>query len=167
MAPAYAVAPRRSNGWGIAGFVASLVSVLTCGLLSPISALLSFIGVFKAPRGLAVTGLVLSLFQMAVWGVGAVVLGPMAISGYHVGRGAVAIAQYATAHNGAVPSSSGWQQVVTSAGGKVSDYWGRPLRYERISDTEFDLASDGADGVPDTSDDIAYSKFKGELPFRP
>ncbi len=71
-------APSRSNGCGTAGFVLALVGLLATllsgGLVlltSPIllviwalGLLLSFIGIFKAPRGLAVAGLILSLLPV-------------------------------------------------------------------------------------------------------
>jgi hypothetical protein len=39
--------------------------------------------------------------------------------------------------------------------GDTSDGWGRPLIYERISDSNFRLVSAGRDGKFDTNDDIA------------
>lgn len=49
----------QGNGLGIAGFVVSLLGFFTCGLLCPIGLILSFIGLFKAPRGFAVAGTLL------------------------------------------------------------------------------------------------------------
>ena len=54
-----------SNGLGVAGFVTSLVSLLfTCGFLSPISLLLSLIGLTKKPRGFAIAGSLISGLQL-------------------------------------------------------------------------------------------------------
>jgi len=54
-----------SNGLGLAGFITSIISVLfTCGLLSPISFLLSIIGLFKRPRGFAIAGSIISVIQL-------------------------------------------------------------------------------------------------------
>ena len=54
-----------SNGLGVAGFVTSLVSLLfTRGFLSPISLLLSLIGLMKKPRGFAIAGSVISGLQL-------------------------------------------------------------------------------------------------------
>ena len=54
------VAQPPSNAIGMAGFVMSLVSLLTCGILFPLSAVFSFIGVFYKPKGFAVAGLIIS-----------------------------------------------------------------------------------------------------------
>lgn len=56
-----------TNGLGVAGFVTSLVSLLfTCGFLSPVSFLLSLIGLTKKPRGLAIAGAIISALQLLV-----------------------------------------------------------------------------------------------------
>lgn len=57
---------RKSNGIGVAGFVLSLVGIVFCWIpvlnwvLWFLGFLFSFIGIFKAPRGLAVAGLCIS-----------------------------------------------------------------------------------------------------------
>ncbi len=60
---------RKSNGMGTAGFVLALIS-LFCSWLPVVNwvvwflgLLLSFIGMFKRPRGLAVAGFIISLFD--------------------------------------------------------------------------------------------------------
>lgn len=54
-----------SNGMGLAGFITSLVSlVFTCGMLSPVAFILSLIGLFKKPKGLALAGAILSGLQI-------------------------------------------------------------------------------------------------------
>ena len=53
-----------SNNLGLAGFITSLVSLLSCGLLSPISLILSFIGLFKRPRGFAIAGTIISGLEL-------------------------------------------------------------------------------------------------------
>src|ERR1043165_9168202 len=60
-APYPIVPQRRTNGLGIAGFVVSLVGIFTLGLLCPIGLLLSFIALFRAPRGFAIAGLIIGL----------------------------------------------------------------------------------------------------------
>lgn len=50
-----------TNGLGIAGFVVSLIGFLSCGLLSPVGAVLSFIAIFKRPRLFAALGLALGI----------------------------------------------------------------------------------------------------------
>ncbi len=53
-----------SNGLGTAGFVTSLVAIVTCGLLSPIALILSLVGLFKKPKGFAIAGTVISGIQV-------------------------------------------------------------------------------------------------------
>lgn len=63
---------QRSNGLGTAGFVLALLGLIF--FLIPIldlllwflGALFSFIGVFKAPRGLAIAGFVISFINFIV-----------------------------------------------------------------------------------------------------
>ncbi len=59
---AHAARPRpRSNGLGVAGFVTSLVGLLTCGVLSPFGLMLSVPALVRGPRGFAMAGTVLGL----------------------------------------------------------------------------------------------------------
>ena len=53
-----------SNGLGTAGFVTSLVAIITCGLLSPIALILSLVGLFKRPKGMAIAGTIISGIQV-------------------------------------------------------------------------------------------------------
>src|SRR5437773_6109506 len=55
----FIVAPPPTNGLGVAGFVTSLIGVVTCGFLSPIGLLFSLVGLTRRPRGLAIAGTVL------------------------------------------------------------------------------------------------------------
>lgn len=56
----------KSNGTGTAGFVLALIALflgwipIIGWLIWMLGAILSFVGVFKAPRGLAIAGLVIS-----------------------------------------------------------------------------------------------------------
>lgn len=54
------VVQHHTNHLGIAGFVTSILGLFSCGLLSPISFIVSLIGSFHAPRGMAITGIILS-----------------------------------------------------------------------------------------------------------
>lgn len=62
--------PPRSNGLGVAGFVLALIAVflgwvpVLGWILWILGLILSFCGVFKAPRGLAIAGLVISLLGL-------------------------------------------------------------------------------------------------------
>lgn len=62
----------KSNGLGMAGFITSLLGLLLSWvpvlgwILWLVGALLSLIGVFKSPRGLAITGIILSLITLGI-----------------------------------------------------------------------------------------------------
>lgn len=62
----------KSNGLGTAGFITSLLGLLLSWIpvlgwiLWLVGALLSLIGVFKSPRRLAITGLILSLITLGI-----------------------------------------------------------------------------------------------------
>ena len=63
---------NKSNGLGTAGFITSLLGLLLSWvpvlgwILWLVGALLSLIGVFKSPRGLAITGIILSLITLGI-----------------------------------------------------------------------------------------------------
>ncbi len=63
---------KKSNGLGTAGFVLALLGVIFCWLpilnwiLWLLGFIFSLIGVFKQPKGLAITGLVLSFISIIV-----------------------------------------------------------------------------------------------------
>lgn len=62
----------KSNGLGTADFITSLLGLLLSWVpvlgwfLWLVGALLSLIGVFKSPRGLAITGIILSLITLGI-----------------------------------------------------------------------------------------------------
>ena len=62
----------KSNGLDTAGFIISLLGLLLSWvpvlgwILWLVGALLSLIGIFKSPRGLAITGLILSLITLGI-----------------------------------------------------------------------------------------------------
>ncbi len=66
---------KKSNGLGTAGFILALIAVclswipiiqMVGGVLWFLGLLFSFIGVFKAPRGLAIAGLIISLIDLII-----------------------------------------------------------------------------------------------------
>lgn len=63
---------NRSNGVGTAGFVIALLSLLFCwvpgfnGVVWFIGLILSFCGLFKSPRGLAIAGFLISIIDLIV-----------------------------------------------------------------------------------------------------
>lgn len=62
--------PPPSNGLGTAGFIVSLVGLFTGGILSPLGLLLSFIALFRRPRGMATAGFIIGMIGsifLAAW----------------------------------------------------------------------------------------------------
>lgn len=63
---------NSSNGVGTAGFIISLISVIFCWLPGVswfvwlIGLVLSFAGLFKSPRGLAIAGMIISLIDIII-----------------------------------------------------------------------------------------------------
>ena len=61
------MAEGKKNGLGIAGFVVALVALVFCWvpifnwILWAVGLILSFIAIFKQPKGFAIAGLVISL----------------------------------------------------------------------------------------------------------
>ncbi len=158
-----AQAAPPSNGLGLAGFIVSLVGLLTCGLLSPIGAILSLVGVFRQPRGFAIAGLVIGLIG-SLWifvmvfivglatlmaGLGLASMQDL-IHGFQI---ASAVEQYKGSNGGKLPPAlAGLPGLDPQA---LNDAHGRPYRYVVNPDgRSFTLESDGADGLPGTSDDV-------------
>ncbi len=77
--PPFQTPPARAqtNGWGVAGFVVSLVGFLgSClggAILCPLGLIFSIIGVRREPRGLAIAGIVLGALG-SVWAVVAMLI---------------------------------------------------------------------------------------------
>jgi hypothetical protein len=160
--------PARSNGLGIAGFVVSLVGLISCGALSPVGLLLSFIAVFKRPRGFALAGLILGVIG-CIWAIIALVFGLFALvlGGLGIAKVApmvqteirmVQVAEVVAAHKGAdgsVPTDLSTLTELSSEDRK--DAWGHLLRVVPKAAGEFDIVSDGPDGIAGTSDDLKSS----------
>ncbi len=53
--------PPASNSLGVAGFVVSLVGILSCGLLAPIGMVMSYVAMRRQSDGLAIAGFVIGL----------------------------------------------------------------------------------------------------------
>jgi hypothetical protein len=173
-------APRnQTNGWGIAGFIVSLVGfVLSCGCLSPIGLVLSIIGLFREPRGFAIAGLILGILG-SFWLILAVFLIPaiaIAIVGAALaaagmaGLAAVfemgidgaqiyqAVERY-RADTGQFPAQIEDLQIADEA--VLTDPWDMPYRIELVLDADTGqeapwLVSAGPDAVFGTDDDIQF-----------
>ncbi|MEM9065482.1 MAG: type II secretion system protein GspG [Planctomycetota bacterium] len=168
---------HQSNGLGIAGFVVSLVGLLSCGLIAPIGAIMSAIALNKQPKGFAIAGLIIGIFGslwivvlfMFLGGLG----GLLAIAGIAAGQHlevlgettdlAPIVETYRTANSGQLPPD------ITSLPGYLQqdewlDPWGNPYRVEPDGEG-FMFMSSGEDGVAGTMDDVeGYSSIgSGEL----
>ncbi len=159
----------ESNGLGLAGFILAIVGLFTGGCLSPIALVLSFIGVFKEPRGFAIAGLVISLvaiggwlIAMAVLGAGlfALVLGVIGMEnlagGIQMGQDfrqlAPAVERYIQ-QNDRFPSSLETLGVADSE--LLRDRWGNPYHYVVSDDGRTaTFGTLGEDGRFGTDDDI-------------
>jgi hypothetical protein len=169
--PHVVINPQPTNGLGLAGFITSLVGLVTCGVLSPIGLLLSLIGLMKPPRGFAVAGAIIGAVG-SIW---------MAIAGFAIvmaalGIGAAAkqVADYVAAHQsarqaylqieqqrtqtGSVPTSAAANAIAA----KFTDPWGMALRAE-VSGEEIIVRSAGRDKKFDTSDDIRFSESELQM----
>lgn len=177
---AHAARPRpRSNGLGVAGFVTSLVGLLTCGVLSPFGLMLSVPALVRGPRGFAMAGTVLGLIG-TLWIAGIAAVTAVGAKAAVEGVERVQLVMTATqeqshlaekidafiAQNGRPPSS------LTALPGvdelALADPWGAPYRYEPgLEGAEFTLRSDGPDGIGGTSDDVIWSRHQpGEGPLQ-
>jgi len=152
-----------SNGLGVAGFVVSLVGLLSCGLIAPLGLLLSFIALFKRPRGFAIAGFILGVLGslwvvviVLVIGLGTVVAA-VGASSFEVAFDQAMIAHQVETYrqnNGHLPSTLG---ILGLDQETLDDPWGKPYRYTPdASGTGYSLSSDGADGVEGTADDITH-----------
>lgn len=159
--------PAPTNALGLAGFIVSIVALFTCGCLSPISLLLSFVAVFKRPRGFAIGGLFLSLVAI---GIGVAVatyvtsiglsVRPVLSDGLEV---AEAIAAYRKTHDGKAPDS--FEQLGGEYLHGKSDPWGTPYEYTKSDDgVRVMLLSFGPDRIGGTSDDV-HVRIEGTRAF--
>jgi len=159
----------ESNGLGVAGFVVSLVGLVTCGLIAPIGAVMSAFAMKKEPKGLAIAGLVIGIIG-SLWILGivilAVVLGGLGavlgLVGLAIGAEletmsetrdlAPAVEAYRVASDGQLPAD------VTVLPGyaqqdEYTDSWDNPYRV-RPDGEGFTFFSVGMDGTAGTDDDI-------------
>lgn len=161
-----------SNGLGIAGFVVSLAGFIACPFVAPIGLLLSFIAVFREPRGFAIAGLVLGLLSSigmlvllivlgAVLAVAVAAMAAHGLPGLDAAFEMIKIGDQARVHrrlNGAYPVSMDAMGAAL-APDERTDWWGRPYAYTLSADgTEFSLRSLGPDGQAETNDDIVLDQ---------
>ncbi|HVS72171.1 MAG TPA: DUF4190 domain-containing protein [Phycisphaerae bacterium] len=153
----------RSNGLAIAGFVTSLVGIVTCGLLCPIGLILSFIALFRRPRGFAVAGFIIGivgtlipLVIFLIWGAAVFAIFGLAVA---ASGGLQTLQSMTTAETRIHTAYAEHTSLPTDDDGDaliddLPDQWHHTLRYHRLSPTRYELRSAGADGTFDTPDDI-------------
>jgi len=161
--------PVRSadNTLGLIGFITSLVGFFgTCGMLSPVGAILSFIAIFNRPRGFAVAGLVIGLigsFGFIFWGLAIIVLvlgaigvtlvaAPEIQTELQIDHAGYVIKQYVQEHD-VLPDDVLGGSLIT--GDDELDGWEHSLRYSRIGDGKFEIRSAGPDSLFETADDVS------------
>ncbi|MCC6683381.1 MAG: hypothetical protein IT445_20995 [Phycisphaeraceae bacterium] len=161
---------ESSNGIGLAGFIVSLASIITCGIAAPIGLLLSIIGLFKNPKGFAIAGTIigalLSLFGLLV-GIGMVAgfmglktAGGVMQQGLALGLGEQEIQKFYTQNN-RLPSEQEFDQLLTASAGQIPGLFGGSgnfqvtYRYEMVDATTVRLTFPGFDGQMDTGDDLS------------
>jgi hypothetical protein len=135
------IEPAPTNRIGLAGFVVSLLGILTLGILSPIAFVVSLVGLRKSPRGFAIAGSVLGLLgTVLLVGIGyaGFVLGKFALSA--LPEIAVAVVQSTVAplmgaadvisaeaaKRGVLPDEVEGNRLIAA----YHDYAGHPLRYQ-------------------------------------
>ena len=156
----------RTNGLGIAGFVISLASLLTCGLTSPIGMLISLVAMRKRPRGMATAGFLIGGLQTGLL-IGAVLLSVstgQAIQhqpehSLHTRKTQDAMAEARDvveryrADEERLPEGIEGNKLVVP----MEDSWGEALRYERRGDGYL-IRSAGPDGVFESPDDLTAAE---------
>lgn len=165
--------PAPRNSLGTAGFLISLFSPLTLGLIAPLGLLLSLLALRKSPRGWAFAGVLLG-------GTISAIVGSIGYAGYagcmeghrrhvkHQARVSIqeaeALIEEYRADFGILPDGvEGNKKIIQR---EITDPWGEFVSYERASDG-YRIRSAGPDGKFETDDD-PKSKFhrvlKSEIP---
>lgn len=68
----------ENDGMAVAGFVCSLLGIISCGFLSPVGLILSWISLSRKSSGLATAGLVIGIIG-SLWIIIALVFGLFAV----------------------------------------------------------------------------------------
>lgn len=154
-----------TNGLGIAGFIVSMVGLVSCPIVAFVGAILSAVAIRKQPRGFAIAGLVVGLVGTFLTFVVMVAIFLPAIGRARYvaqvaktqadARGVgYAVEQYEK-RNGSLPPSldSLVSDGLVSSRDQLLDAWGNTLRLEKRGST-FVIVSDGRDGAANTRDDF-------------
>lgn len=158
-----------TNGLGIAGFICSLIGLLTCGVLSPVGLLLSLVAMFRPPRGFAIAGVILgilgSAWVAAIIALVSLTIGLAAAATVVLGSGDVAalfdiemIRRGIRQHHretGALPRTL---DELSLEEGALTDSWGARYSYSIGADgRSYTIESPGRDGQLGTADDIRFT----------
>ncbi|PHS08744.1 MAG: hypothetical protein COA78_12585 [Blastopirellula sp.] len=165
-----------SNGLGIAGFVISLISFLSCGLLGPVGLFFSCLGLLKEPRGFAIAGVILGalssawlflggwLLVMLILGFGAAVTaGTQALElemleiDMDIAR--ITIVQ---SHNetSVLPGDAEGTALIQSENPVIT----QDMSYQRLDEISFRITGAGVDGELGTADDLQETYQVSEIP---
>ncbi len=158
------IGPPPVNRLGKTGLWTSVLGLFTCGFLSPLGLVMSFLALSKRPRGAATAGLLLGLLGSAWIGfVGALVVGgAMSAKALETARlekqtQAALVQAEGEIENyrqdtGRLPEGIEGNKLVL----QFTDAWQTSLRYD-LDDTTFAIRSAGPDQEFDSADDLVHS----------
>ena len=171
-APGATGRPASTNGWGLAGFIVSLVSICTCGVIAPIGLILSIVGLFRDPKGLAIAGTIIgALFSLVGLFVGGSTIAGIMMLRDPGGVGqqtmVLGFAQEGThrfyMQNNRMPDEQEFDQIVTNVRSQLppvfTNIFGNievDYRYEPIDAHSARLILAGPDKKLDTADDMKH-----------
>lgn len=160
-----------NNAIGLAGFITSIVGIVSCGVLSPIGLILSFIGLFKRPRGFAVAGTIIGFIGslgiiIVLLVVGVVVIGLLAAAlsagpgGFEMLGDSFAIhAQLENYQQQHASLPADISQLTGVTADELKDHWGNEYIYKPdLVNNSYQLISKGPDGAVGTADDISFDR---------
>jgi hypothetical protein len=154
------IGPPPVNRLGRRGLVTSLFGLATCGLLSPVGLVMSFMALSKKPRTAATAGLLLGLVgTLWVAFIGSVIAGGAAAASarheallrHRTGTAltqAEGVIEHYRAETGRLPEGIEGNKLVLT----FTDAWNTSLRYD-LDDAAYSIRSAGPDGKFDTEDD--------------
>ncbi|MCH8343791.1 MAG: DUF4190 domain-containing protein [Planctomycetes bacterium] len=168
------VPAQQTNGMAIAGFVCSLVGLVSGGhLLSPIGLILSLVALKReGGRGWAIAGIILGGLGICGWLIAFLIFGVALLAAVGIGAAAVAFAMSEpekielTADVGVMTAAIEAHRDVTGAlpadldaldlgAPFLTDPWGNPYRYILLPDRAgYKIMTNGPDGALDTADDV-------------
>ncbi len=173
---------RQTNWWGFNGLLLAIASLFTCGLLAPISLLVSLIGLRRRPRKAAIAGTMISLVSLGM--IMSMVFVAATEESRHQARvervrhsrqvakqvdecrdllqaATVELGNYRDEHDGVLPDAIDGNVLVI----KFVDPWGQELRYEESVDGAL-VRSAGPDKKFDTTDDVTMP-VEGKIDNQP